>query len=56
MDLSIDPLVPFGSEYFALPIPLFLLSPRIITLCCSSSAMTKDHFFVIFYGTKWLVC
>ena len=58
MDLSMDTLhlkyhlVLFGSEGSALTLSLFLLSPRIIMLCNCSSAMTKDHFLVIPYGTK----
>ena len=58
MDLSMDtlhlkdPLVLFGSEGSALTLPLFLLSPRIIILSHFSSTMTKDHFSVIYYGTK----
>ena len=43
-----DPLVPVGSEGFALAIPLFILSLCIIMLCHCSLTMTKDHFLVIF--------
>ena len=48
------PLVLFVSESSALP--LFLLSPRIIMLCHCSSTMTKDHFLIIFHGTKCPLC
>ena len=59
VDLSVDtlhlkdPLVLFGSEGSALSLPLFHLSHRIIMLCHCSSTVTKDHFLVIFYITKW---
>ena len=43
----------YGSEGSALTLPLFLLSLRTIMLCHFSSTMTKDHFLVICYGTKW---
>ena len=58
VDLSMDtlhlkhPLVLFGSEGSALTLPLFLLSPRIITLYHCSPTITKDHFLLISYGTK----
>ena len=51
-----DPLVLFGAVGSALTLPLFLLSPRIIMLCHSSSTITKDHFLVIFHGSKWPLC
>ena len=56
MDLSMFTMHlkdPFRSEGSALTLTLFLLSPRIIMLCPCSSAMTKDHFLEICYGTKW---
>ena len=62
VDLSMDtlhlkyPLVLFGSEGPALTIPLFLLLPRIITLCHCSSTMAKDHFLLLSYGTKRPLC
>ena len=62
VDLSIDtmhlkvPLVRFGLEGSALTLPLFLLSPIIITPFHCSSTMTKDHLLGIFYGTKWPFC
>ena len=46
-----DDLVLFSSECAALTLPLFLLS--LFMLCHCSSKMTKDHFLVISYGTKW---
>ena len=58
VDLAMDtlhlkyPLVLFGSEGYALTLLLLLLSPRVIVLCHCSSTMTKDHFLMIFYGTK----
>ena len=62
VDLSMDtlhlknPLVLFGSEGSAPTLPLFLLLPRIFMLCHCSSTMTKDHFLIIFYGTKRPLC
>ena len=62
MYLSIDtlplkyPLVLFVSEGSAPTLPLFLLSLRIIMRCHCSSTMTKDHFLIIFFGTKWPLC
>ena len=50
------PYVLFGSEGSTLILPLFLLSPRIIMLFHCSSTMTKDHFLLISYGTKWPMC
>ena len=61
-DLSMDTMhlnyqfVLFGSEGSALTPTLFLLSPRIVMLCHCSSRMTKDHFLVIFHGTKSPLC
>ena len=49
-------LVLFGSKGSALSLPLFLLSPRIISLGHCSSTMTKGHFLLVFYGTKWPLC
>ena len=34
----------------------WVLSPGIIMLYHCSSAMTKDHFLLISYGTKWPLC
>ena len=62
VDLSMNtlhlkyPLVLFGCEGSALTLPLFLLSPRIIMLCHCSSTMTKDHFLLMLYDTKWPLC
>ena len=49
-----DPFVLYRSEGSALTLLLFLLSPSIIKLC--SSTMTKDHFLIILFGTKWPLC
>ena len=49
-----DPLVLFGSEGSGFT--LFLLSLRIIMICHCSSAITKDHFLVIYHNTKWPLC
>ena len=51
-----DPLVLFGSEGSAFTVPLFLLSLRIIMFCHIYSTMSKHHFLVMFYGTKWPLC
>ena len=62
VDISMDtlhlkyPLILFGYEGSALTLPLFLLSPNILMLCHRSSTMTKDHFLIIFYGTKLPLC
>ena len=58
VELSVDtlhlkyPLVLFGSEGSALTLPLFFLSPRIITICHCSSTMTNEYFWEMPYGTK----
>ena len=41
---------------YALSLPLFLLSLRIVMPCHCSSIMTKDHILVTFSGTKWPLC
>ena len=35
---------------------LFLFLSRIIMLCHCSSTMTKNHFLILFFVTKWPVC
>ena len=49
-------LVLFWSEGSTLTPTLVLLSPRINMLCHCSPTMTKDHFLLISYGTKWPLC
>ena len=51
-----NPLVLFVSEDSTLNLPLFPLSPRMIMLRHCSSIMTKNHFLVISYGSKWYWC
>ena len=51
-----DPLVLFGFEGYAIPLPLFLPSPRINKLCHCSSTLTEGHFLRTHYGTEWQLC
>ena len=46
----------FGSEGSALTLSPFHLLPRFTVLSDCSSTMTKEHFLVICYGTKWPLC
>ena len=50
-----DPLILFATEDLSHS-PSFLPSFRIIMLSHCSSAITKDHFLVIFYGTECPLC
>ena len=58
MDLTIDTLHLKRSlgPWLRCYSPFFLLSSRIIMVCNSSPTMTKYHFLVLVYGTKWLLC
>ena len=46
----------FGPEGFTLTLSLFLLLLRITMLCHCSSTTTKEHFLIIFDGTKCNLC